>query len=181
VIISGVARRYARAIFEIGLEEENYKTIFDELEDFLRTLQENPEAKEVIDSSVYNVQEKRRVLEAVLGEKNYLDRTRRFLQLVFEKKRMPFIGQIIDGLKALIEKHEGIERVEVTVPKSLGDDQREEIVKTLSERIGKKIVLEEKVEPSIIGGLIIKAGSTVYDGSVKNQIHKLGENLKKGR
>jgi F-type H+-transporting ATPase subunit delta len=181
VIISGVAKRYAKAIFEIGLEEGNYGTLLSELQDFCDTLEENPEVKEAIESFVYNSKEKKDVLEAVLKGKSYMDTTTRFLMLVFEKKRMPFIGQILDGFKALVEDHEGIERVQVTVPKALSEKQREEILRTLSETTGKKIVLEEMVEPSIIGGLIIKAGSTVYDGSVKHQIHKLGENLKKGR
>lgn len=181
MIVSGVAKRYSKAIFEIGLEEGNYRELLGELEDFNNTLEESREVKEVIESSVYNVQEKRNILQAVLGEKEYRDTTVRFLELVFEKKRIAYIGQIVDGVKALVEHHEGIERVEVTVPKSLDDDQREAILQTLSATMDKKIVLEEKVEPSIIGGVIIKSGSTVYDGSVKNQIHKLGENLKKGR
>lgn len=181
MIIGGVAKRYAKAIFEIGLDEDNYGELLEELQDFCDTLDESREAQEALESSVYNAQEKKEVLDAVLRGKSYTETTNRFLKLVFEKKRMPFIGQILNGFKMLVEEHEGIERVEVTVPTALSEGQREEILSTLSDTMGKKIVLAETVEPSIIGGLIIKAGSTVYDGSVKSQIHKLGENLKKGR
>ncbi len=181
MIISAVAKRYAKAIFEIGMEEGTYRELLEEIQDFCDTLDESREVKDAIESSVFNAREKRDVLDALLGRKSYREATNRFLRLVFEKKRIPFIRQILDGFKALVEELEGIERVAVTVPKPLSETERDGILQVLFEKMGKKIVLEEMVEPAIIGGMIIKAGSTVYDGSVKNQIHKLGENLKKGR
>lgn len=181
MIISGVAKRYALAFFEIGLEEGNYRDPMEELEGFCAILRKNEMAKTILDSSVYNEQEKKSVLHAVLEARTFSDITTRFLILVLEKGRMPYITQILDGYKTLLEAHEGIERIEVTVPSPLDESQRSDILSALSESMGKKIEIEEKVAPSIIGGLIIKAGSTVYDGSIKTQIHKLGENLKKGR
>jgi F-type H+-transporting ATPase subunit delta len=180
VIIGGVAKRYAQALFEIGLEEKNYNELLGELEDFCSFISEKEDVRNVIASSVYNIQEKMRLLDSILSEKKYSETTVKFLKLIMEKGRIVFIDQILNGFRDLVERHEGIERVEITVPSPLDDAQREEILDALCEKTGKKVVLEERVDPSIIGGLIIKAGSTIYDGSVRTQIDRLSENLKKG-
>ncbi|RMG59554.1 MAG: F0F1 ATP synthase subunit delta [Deltaproteobacteria bacterium] len=180
MIIGGVAKRYARALFEIGVEEGTYRKILEELEDFCSFLRENEDVKKVLTTSVYNTREKRAVLDAILEKKGYSDVVTRFLTLILEKGRMVFIEQILKGFTLLVEQHEGIERVEVTVPAPLDEAQKGELARVLEEIRQRKVVIEEKVDPSIIGGLVIRVGSIVYDGSVKTQIHKLSENLKKG-
>jgi len=180
VIIGGVAKRYAHALFEIGIEEGTYRKLLEELEDFCSFLKENEDVNRVLTTSVYNTSEKRAVLEAILEQKGYSDTISRFLSLILEKGRMVFIEQILQGYRLFVEEHEGIERVEVTVPSPMDDEQKKQLVEVLEGVRGKKIVLEERIDPSIIGGLVVRVGSIVYDGSVKTQIHKLSENLKKG-
>ncbi len=180
MIIGGVAKRYAQALFELGLESGTYRGLLAELTDFCDFLAENVDVKKVLESSIYNVQEKRGVLNALLKGKNYSEMMEQFLRLIQEKRRISFIPQIRNGLLLLVESHEGIERVDVTVASALDKGQKKEIVNALEKSTGKKVVLEESVDPSIIGGLIIKAGSKIYDGSILTQVNALGEKLKKG-
>jgi len=180
MIVGGVAKRYAQAIFELGLEGGTYRDLLSEFTDFCNYLDEKGEIKEILESSIYNVQEKRGVLDALLKKKNYSEMIDHFLRLIQEKRRISFITQIRNGLLLLVESHEGIERVEVIASSPLEKGQKKEIVNALEKSTGKKVVLEESIDPSIIGGLIIKAGSKIYDGSIVTQLNSLGEKLKKG-
>jgi F-type H+-transporting ATPase subunit delta len=80
----------------------------------------------------------------------------------------------------MIEQLEGIERVEVVVPMPLSAAQRDQLRSVLEDRTGRKVVLEEKVEPGVLGGMVVKVGSTVYDGSAHTQIQQIRQNLEKG-
>jgi F-type H+-transporting ATPase subunit delta len=87
---------------------------------------------------------------------------------------------MVSELRRLIEQIEGIERVEVSVPMPLTGSQRDLLQSALEGQTGKKVVLEEKVEPDVLGGMVVKVGSTVYDGSARTQIQQIRENLEKG-
>ncbi len=80
----------------------------------------------------------------------------------------------------MVEELEGIERVEVVVPSSLSGTQKELLKVVLERQTGKKIELEEKVDPAVLGGMVVKLGSTVYDGSVRTQLSRFQEILQKG-
>ena len=83
-------------------------------------------------------------------------------------------------LRRMVEELEGIERAEVSVPMPLSPSQKESLKEMLERRSGKKVVLEETVDPAVLGGLVVRVGSTVYDGSVRTQIRQIRENLQKG-
>jgi F-type H+-transporting ATPase subunit delta len=80
----------------------------------------------------------------------------------------------------MVEEIEGIERVEVTVPMALSGTQKDLLRTVLERRTGKQVVLEETVDPAVLGGMVVRVGSTVYDGSVRTQIRQIRENLEKG-
>jgi F-type H+-transporting ATPase subunit delta len=83
-------------------------------------------------------------------------------------------------MRRMVEEFEGIERVEVVVPMPLSVTQKDLLRTVLERRTGKKVVLEETVDPSVLGGLVVRVGSTVYDGSVRTQLQEIREKLRKG-
>ena len=93
---------------------------------------------------------------------------------------MNVLPQILVALRRMVEELEGIERVEVVVPMSLPDTQKDLLRTVLERKTGKQVVLEETVDPDVLGGVVVRVGSTVYDGSVRTQIHQIRENLQTG-
>lgn len=180
MIGGSLARRYARALLAIGQEEGTLRRILEEAERFDRMVVEIPLLREVMEAAHINRQDKIAALEASLGPNGYLPSTRNFLFLLVDKRRMNILSPIVTELRRLIEQSEGIERVEVSVPMPLSDTQRELLESVLEGQTGKKVLLEEKVDPDVLGGMVVKVGSTVYDGSARTQIRQIRDILEKG-
>jgi F-type H+-transporting ATPase subunit delta len=175
-----LARRYARALLAIGQEEGDLRRILEEAERFDRLMAETPLLREVMEAAHVNRRDKIAALEASLGSAGFLPSTRNFLFLLVDKRRMHILSPIISEFRRLIEQSEGIERVEVSVPMPLSATQRDLLESVLEGQTGKKVVLEEKVDPDVLGGMVVKVGSTVYDGSARTQIERIRQNLEKG-
>jgi F-type H+-transporting ATPase subunit delta len=103
-----------------------------------------------------------------------------FLRLLVDKRRMNLLPQILSELRRMVEELEGIERVEVISAAPLPGTQRDFLKSVLERQTGKRIELEEKLDPAVLGGMVVKVGSTVYDGSVRTQLSQMRENLQKG-
>ncbi len=180
MIGSGLARRYARALLDIGSEERQVRKILTEVERFSLMLQEAPDLREAMEAIHVNRRDKVAALEAAVSREGFLPSTKNFLLLLVEKGRMNVLPQILLELRRMVEELEGIERVEVVVPSSLSGTQKELLKVVLERQTGKKIELEEKVDPAVLGGMVVKLGSTVYDGSVRTQLSRFQEILQKG-
>jgi F-type H+-transporting ATPase subunit delta len=180
VIGGSLARRYARALLDIGQEERQLRRVLSEVEEFGKALGGSPALREVMEADDINRRDKHAALDAVLSKAGFLPTTQSFLSLLIEKGRMNVLPQILVSLRGMVEEVEGIERVEVIVPMALSVTQKDLLRTVLERRTGKKVVLEETVDPAVLGGMVVRVGSTVYDGSVRTQIHQIRENLEKG-
>jgi F-type H+-transporting ATPase subunit delta len=180
VIAGSLARRYARALLDIGKEEGRLRQVLSETEEFAKVLDGSPGLREVMEASHVSREDQQATLDAVLAKAACLPTSKSFLSLLVEKGRMNVLPAILSELRRMVEEFEGIERVEVTVPMPLSTPQKDHLRTVLEKRTGKKVVLEEAVDPAVLGGMIVRVGSTVYDGSVRTQIHQIQENLQKG-
>ncbi len=176
----GLARRYARALLDIGREEGQLRRTLAEVERFVALLSEISLLRDVMVASHVNRREKQSALGSAIASEGFLPSTRNFLCLLIDKDRMDVLPQILAALRRMVEEEEGIERVEVVVPSSLSASQKDLLKVVLERQTGKKIELEEKVDPAVLGGMVVKVGSTVYDGSVSTQLYQIRENLQKG-
>lgn len=179
MIGGSLARRYARALLGIGQVDGNTRRILEEAETFDRLMAEAPPLREVMQAAQINRRDKMAALEAVLAPAGFLPSTRNFLSLLIDKGRMGILSPIVSELRRMIEQLEGTERVEVAVPMPLSAAQRDRIRSVFEDRTGRRVVLEEKVEPGLLGGMVVKVGSTVYDGSARTQIRQIRQNLEK--
>lgn len=180
MIGGSLARRYARALLDIGQEEKQLRRVLGEAEGFSAMLSGTPELHEMLFAAEVNRRDKGEWLGAAVTKLGFLPTTRNFLLLLVEKKRLEVLPQIIVELRRMVEELEGVERVEVTSSAALSPAQRDQLSAAVAAKTGKKIELEEKVDPAVLGGMIVKVGSTVYDGSVRTQILQIRENLQKG-
>jgi len=180
VIGGSLARRYARALLDIGQEQGQLRRVLSEVEEFVKALEGSPMLREVMEADDINRRDKHAALDAVLSKAGFLPTTQSFLSLLIEKGRMNILPQILVALRRMVEEVEGIERVEIVVPMALSVTQKDLLQTVLERRTGKKVVLEETVDPAVLGGIVVRVGSTVYDGSVRTQIHQIRENLEKG-
>lgn len=180
MIGGSLARRYARALLAIGEEEGQARRILEETETFDKLVTDTPTLREMLEAAQINRRDKKAALEAILAPVGVLPSTRNFLSLLVDKGRMNILSPIVSELRRMIDQLEGIERVEVVVPMPLSAAQRDRLRSVLEDRTGRKVVLEEKVEPGVLGGMVVKVGSTVYDGSAHTQIRQIRQNLEKG-
>ncbi len=180
MIGGSLARRYARALLAIGEEEGQTRRILEETEQFDKLASDTPLLREMMEANHINRRDKKAALEASLAPAGFLASTRNFLFLLVDKGRMNILSSIVSEFRRLVEQIEGIERVEVVVPMPLTGTQRDMLQSVLEGQTGKKVMLEETVEPGVLGGMIVKVGSTVYDGSARTQIKQIRQNLEKG-
>jgi F-type H+-transporting ATPase subunit delta len=180
VIGGSLARRYARALVDIGREERHLRRVLSEVEEFAKAFEGSPALREVMEADDISRRDKHAALDAALSPAGFLPATTSFLSLLVEKGRMNILSEILVALRRMVEEIEGIERVEVVVPMALSATQKALLQTVLERRTGKKVVLEETVDPAVLGGMVVRVGSTVYDGSVRTQIRQIRENLQKG-
>ncbi|GAB4237486.1 MAG: ATP synthase F1 subunit delta [Deltaproteobacteria bacterium] len=180
MIGGSLARRYARALRDIGQEDRQLRRVLSEVEEFAKALDASADLRELMEAEHVNRRDKQAALDAVLSKAGFLPPTRSFLSLLVDKGRMNILLPILGELRRMVEEREGIERVEVSVPLPMSVTQKDMLKTVLERRTGKRVVLEESVDPAVLGGLVVRMGSTVYDGSVRTQIRQIRENLQKG-
>ncbi|MCD6320014.1 MAG: F0F1 ATP synthase subunit delta [Candidatus Desulfofervidaceae bacterium] len=181
MIGKGVARRYATALFKVGVEDDQVEQYGQELQSFADFLEGDKEIKLYLTTPLFEKTLRQQVLENLLEKLNLSDVIKRFVNLLFDKKRLLYLKDICDFYNTLLDEYKGICRSEVISAVPLAKEDLEKIKERLKATTGKKeVVLEVKEDPSLVGGLITKIGDVIYDGSVRTQLNILKENLKRG-
>ena len=175
-----LAKRYARALLTIGQEDKKYKKYGEELDVFVGFLKENPEVENAISNPRYPVENRQNVLKIIVEKLGLSNAVQRFLALVLEKKRMPYIASICECYHSLVDDLENISRAKIISAVPLEEKALSSITKALEKIVGRKIIAETETDSDIIGGVIAKVGDLVLDGSVKTQLFNIKENLKRG-
>ena len=173
-----IARQYSKALYEIGEEKDNLFELYDELKELHQTLNENEELSKALLHQRVLVEEKQKVFKRVF-EGKLSDDIYKFMLLLIEKRRIYFLENIVQEFRRLVYKHENIITVEVTTAVEMQEETREKLKAKLKEHVDKKIEMEEYCDPDIIGGMIIKVGDYLIDGSIKSKLESLEEKIKK--
>jgi F-type H+-transporting ATPase subunit delta len=177
VITGSLARRYAKALLEIGIAQQTYDALGKELDRAADTLRSSPELRVALENPVFSL-EKRKLIMDELSRRLALSKTvRNFIMLLLDKGRIAALPDIARVHRTLIDEHAGRMRATVTSARPL-DPMLETRLKTALEKSSGKVVLFDKREdPAILGGLVTQLGDTVYDGSVRTQLQQLREEL----
>jgi F-type H+-transporting ATPase subunit delta len=175
-----IARRYAKALLLIGKEDGQTEQYRQELDSIARMMAEDKYLANTIANPLYKFGERKQVLSKVIEK---LDLTRvmsAFLQLLFEKGRIGFIGSINDFYQMLADEVKGVARASLVSASELTADTIEKIRSALSRKTGKEVVLEVEQDPGLIGGIVTRIGDLVLDGSIRTQLLNMRDSLKRG-
>ena len=172
-----VAQRvYARALYEAATEKNRLDAVREELGDFVEAQRQVPELRELLRNPQLDHRLKASALEELLGGEEEL--VRNFLLLLAEKNRAGEIEEIAREFERLVAEEEGILDVELTTAVELSDEQAREVIEQIEKASGRKVEATRRVDPDLIGGLVLQAGSLRLDASVRGRLNQLRNDLK---
>ena len=175
-----IARRYAKALLLIGKEDGQAETYREELGGMAELVAGEKALDQAINNPLYDVDQRRDVLEAVIRQGRLSKVMNSFLLLLFDKGRFGILGHINEFYQILADELKGIARASLVTASELSTDAVEKIREALSQKTGKKVLLEVEQDPSLIGGIVTRIGDLVLDGSIKTQLLNMRESLKRG-
>ena len=178
-IVSGMAGRYAQALFQLAGESNTTDAVAADLDRFAAMVAESSDLQHLVKSPVFSVEQQVKALDALLSRAGITGLTANFLKLVASKRRLFAVDGMIQGFKALNDAAKGVTRAEVTVAEPLSDANLSTLQAALAQVSGgRSVMVDVKVDPAIIGGLIVKLGSRMVDGSLKTKLNSIRTRMK---
>jgi F-type H+-transporting ATPase subunit delta len=172
-------RMYARALYEAAKEKGRLDPVREELADFVEAQRQVPELRELLRNPQLDKRVKASALEELLGGEEVL--VRNFLLLVTEKNRAGEIDEIAREFERLVAVEEGILDVEVTTAVELSDEEAREVMEQIEKASGRKVEATRRIDPDLIGGIVLQAGSLRLDASVRGRLDRLRRELAQRR
>jgi F-type H+-transporting ATPase subunit delta len=173
-----LAKRYAKAIFTIGQDQENYEEYNEVLQGVATLFSETPEIADALTNPMYPMDVKEKVMTGIVGSIGVDTVMGNFLNLLVQKKRAEILPEIADAYKTMVDEIKNISHGNVISAVELSDELKNNIQTVLEKLTGKKVELTTSVDPSIIGGMVAKVGDLVLDGSIKTQLAGLKDSIK---
>jgi F-type H+-transporting ATPase subunit delta len=179
--VAGVAGRYAAALFDLATEQKSVSEVESDLAKFQHLYDESADLQRLVKSPVVAADDQARVLDLVLERAGAGTLARNFLALVAKNRRLFAAPDMVRAFRALAAKARGEVTAEVEVAHALTDAQAGALTAALKEAVGgKDVKLVTKVDPSLLGGLIVKLGSRMVDSSLRTKLAGLSLSLKGG-
>lgn len=171
--LSGASGRYASAIFDLAKSSGALDTVASEFDALGSALRENPDLSGVIASPAHTRGQLGAIMEQVGQKMGVSDLTRRFIGLMAQKGRLSLLPEAMKGFSTLLAEERGERTAEVISAKPLSDMQRESLRHNLQVSFSSDVKIDERVDPSLLGGLIVKVGSKMVDASLKSKLERL--------
>jgi F-type H+-transporting ATPase subunit delta len=174
-----MAGRYARALFELALDAKSVDAVKADIEQFDAMIAESPDLNRLVRSPVFSAEEQARALGAVLAKAGIGGLASNFLLFVTSNRRLFAVRDMIRDFRKLVARWKGEVTAEVTAAEKLSDARLEEIKSALKSITGEKAVdLHVKIDPEIIGGLVVKLGSRMVDSSLRTKLNAIKHAMK---
>ncbi|MBV9505695.1 MAG: ATP synthase F1 subunit delta [Acidobacteriia bacterium] len=178
--VSGIAARYAEALADIVTAAGSPLRAQDavaELVAFEGTIKSSPELYNALTSPAVPNSRKRAVIGRIGDDLQLSKITRNFLFVLIDHSRLPLLPGMLEAFEAVLDERLGFARAEIASPRELNPEQRAALSAALERLTGKRIRMRFRVEESLIGGVVARIGSTIYDGSVRGQLRSLEHRL----
>ena len=180
--ISGMAGRYATALFELALENKAVDAVKKDLDQFNALIADSADLNRLVRSPVFDADEQLKALSAVLAKAGIGGLAANFLRVITTNRRLFAVRDMIRGYRALVARHKGEVTAHVTVAEKLSDTHLDTLKSTLKTvTSGKDIDLDVKIDPAVIGGLIVKVGSRMVDSSLRTKLNSIKIAMKEAR
>jgi F-type H+-transporting ATPase subunit delta len=170
---SGLAGRYASALFELADEQKALDQVAGELSALKRVIAESEDMRRFIRSPLYGREDQTRVMAAILDKASAGDLTRRFVMVVAHNRRLFALPRMIDAFLAELAHRRGEVTAQVMAAYDLSEIQKDALLTALRQAIGSKVKMDLKIDKGLIGGLVIKVGSRMIDTSLRSKLQRL--------
>jgi F-type H+-transporting ATPase subunit delta len=177
-ISTGIAQRYATAVFELAKGDKSLAAVEKDLDALEAALAESSDLRTTISSPVYSRDELSHAMIALAGKMGLSVAVAGALGVMAEKRRLFVLPQFITALRAAIAEDKGEVTAEVTAAKAMTKAQQEKLAKALKASVGKDVKINLAVDESLIGGLIVKVGSKMIDSSIRSRLNALQNSMK---
>ena len=175
--MSVAAQRYATALAEAAFEQGATEAVREQFGKFLRLTQESAELKNFLANPAVELEGKHGAVEELAARLGATKIVRNFLLVLVDHDRIPLLPEIHKAFHNLILEREGLAEAQVTSAVQLAPAQRKELLAALERLTGKKMEARYAVDPAVMGGAIVRIGSTIYDGSVRTRLERLRTQL----
>jgi F-type H+-transporting ATPase subunit delta len=176
-----MAGRYATALFELAHDTNAVDAVKTDLERFDALIAESADFARLVRSPVFSADQQLHALSAVLERTGISGLAAKFLKLVTTNRRLFAAADMVRGYRELVAKHKGEATAEITVAEALKDDHVAALRSALKAVSGKDVDLNIKVDPAIIGGLVVKLGSRMVDSSLRTKLNSIRHAMKEAR
>jgi len=178
MIVGSIARRYAKALFDLAVEAGRVEPWAEALTALQKSVASSPELRDLLENPVYP-REQRQAVAGQLAKALSLDPDpRHLLALLAERNRLAYLSGIADTFGQLADQKLGRVRARVTSAVPLAEAEAQALAQRLAAATGAQVLLERVVEPALLGGVVAQVGSLVYDGSLRAQLEALRRSMK---
>lgn len=177
-----VARRYARALFSLGVAQGDAELVAygANLTGLAKALNDSPQLVRIFRNPVFKVEEKKAVVDAILSKIKAKQMIINFCHLLADNNRLGFLADIQAYYAELLDEHQGISRGRMITAIDLEPEIQKKLKKSLEEKTSRQLILDYAVDPGILGGLVLKIGDRVLDASLRAQLVAMKETIKRG-
>jgi F-type H+-transporting ATPase subunit delta len=173
-IVASVAGRYASALFELANEQRVLRETENDLKDLQGLLAESSDLRRLVRSPVFSAEEQEQAVGAIAGKAGFNPLTVNFMKLIARNRRLFAVDDMIKAFRALAARHRGEVSAEVTSAHPLNEAQLQALKDTLRSSVGgKEVQVDTRVDPNLLGGLIVKMGSRMIDSSIRTKLNSL--------
>ena len=170
---SGLAGRYAGALFDLAKDQKALDQVQADLVGLKGLLEESADLTRLIESPAISKDDQVKALTVVAKKAGAADLTTKFLGLLAAKRRAFVLPDVIEAYAALLAEEKGEVQAEVISAIELTDEQADDVQKKISKSVGKTVTMTQRVDPSLLGGLVVRVGSRMIDASLKTKLHQL--------
>ncbi len=177
MIGTNVARRYAKALLELGVDAGTLRSVVTEVGALAEAYASSPDLRGVLDNPLVPHAAKRAILVEVADRVQVSTIVKNALLLLGDRRRLHALPAIAQLLREMGDLREGVLRAEVTTAARLSDDYYSRLQQRLEKMTGKRVVIDRREDPSLIGGVVTRIGDVVIDGSLRARLHEMTQTL----
>jgi F-type H+-transporting ATPase subunit delta len=179
--LTGLAGRYATALFELADQGKKLDEVATDLEGLQKTIGESEDLQRMLRSPLYSREQQSKAMAAVLDKGGVSELTRRFALLVASNHRLFALSEMIRAYLEELARRRGEVTAEVVAAQELSEAQQKSLIEALRKSVGSNVKVDLKVDHGLIGGLIVKVGSRMVDSSLRTKLHRLQSAMKGAR
>jgi len=168
-----IERRYAKALYDVLKSSKEFDSLFEQLKKIKELFDRQEEIFEFLGSPLNNLEDKEKVIARISESLELDDKIINFIRLLIKNYRLKYFGGILALVKEMYYKEHNIEIAEVKTAIPINEEIKKQLKEVLEAKTGKKLIIRYGIDSELIGGVLVKIGSTIYDGSIKRQLELL--------